>query len=66
MIEGDDSPFNRVITFMSLLELLRQHSVRAEQKERYGDITIEKLEPGEYVEENQFEADEIAAAAAEA
>lgn len=66
MIEGDDSPFNRVITFMSLLELLRQHSVRAEQKERYGDITVERIEPGEYVEKNEFELDETAAPAAEA
>jgi len=47
MIEGDDSPFNRVITFMSILELLRQHSLRAEQKKRFGDITLEKIDPAE-------------------
>ncbi|MCQ2553396.1 MAG: hypothetical protein MJ150_03735 [Clostridia bacterium] len=51
---------------LSLLELLRQHSVRAEQKERYGDITVERIEPGEYVEKNEFELDETAAPAAEA
>jgi len=44
MIEGDDTPFNRVITFMSVLELLRQHSITAEQKKRFGDITIKKVE----------------------
>ena len=44
MIEGDDTPFNRVITFMSILELLRQHSVTAEQKKRFGDITVKKVE----------------------
>lgn len=43
MIEGDDTPFNRVITFMSILELLRQHSVTAEQKKRFGDITVKKV-----------------------
>ena len=41
------SPFNRVITFMSLLELLKQHSVKAEQKKRYGDITVTRIEAGE-------------------
>lgn len=44
MIEGDDTPFNRVITFVSLLELLRQHSITAQQKKRFGDITIKKVE----------------------
>ena len=47
MIKDDDSPFNRVITFMSLLELLKQHSVTAEQKKRYGDITVRRVETGE-------------------
>lgn len=44
MIKDDDSPFNRVITFVSLLELLKQHSVVAEQKKRYGDITIKRVD----------------------
>jgi len=46
MIKDDDSPFNRVITFTALLELLKQHSVTAEQKKRYGDITIKRVEEG--------------------
>ena len=47
MIKDDDSPFNRVITFMSLLELLKQHAVKAEQKKRYGDITVTRIVQGE-------------------
>ena len=47
MIKDDDSPFNKVITFMSLLELVKQHAVSAEQKKRYGDITIRRVEAGE-------------------
>ena len=47
MIKDDDSPFNRVITFMSLLELVKQHAVSAEQKKRYGDITIKRIDTGE-------------------
>ena len=46
MIKEDDSPFNRVITFMSLLELVKQRSVSAVQKKRYGDITITRIESG--------------------
>jgi len=46
MIKDDDSPFNRVITFMSLLELLKQHAVSAEQKKRYGDITVTRIGSG--------------------
>jgi len=44
MIKDDDTAFNRVITFMSVLELLRQHSVTAEQKKVFGDITVKKVE----------------------
>ena len=44
MIKEDNSPFNKVITFTALLELLKQHSVTAEQKKRYGDITISRIE----------------------
>ena len=46
MIKDDDSPFNRVITFTALLELLKQRSVTAEQKKRFGDITIKRVEEG--------------------
>ena len=41
MISSDKSRFNKVITFMSLLELLKQGDVTATQEERYGDITVE-------------------------
>ena len=44
MIKDDNSPFNKVITFTALLELLKQRSVTAEQKKRYGDITIKRVE----------------------
>lgn len=41
MISNDKSRFNKVLTFMGLLELLKQGDVLAEQKEKYGDITVE-------------------------
>ena len=44
LIAGDDTNFNKVITFMSVLELLRERSVTAEQKKRFGDILIRKAE----------------------
>ena len=44
LIENDNTNFNKVITFMSILELLRERSITAEQKKRYGDITIRKAE----------------------
>ncbi len=44
LIEGDNTHFNKVITFMSILELLRERSIIAEQKKRYGDIIITKTE----------------------
>lgn len=44
MIREDRSPYNQVITFMSLLELLKQKTVTAEQKKRYGDITVKLVE----------------------
>ena len=44
MIKEDTSPYNQVITFMSLLELIKQKSVTAEQKKRYGDITVKLIE----------------------
>lgn len=53
MIEGDDSPFNRVITFLSVLELLKQHSLRAEQPKRFGDIKVEKIDPNEEIVVNE-------------
>ena len=53
MIEGDDSPFNRVITFLSVLELLKQHSLRAEQPKRFGDIKVEKIDSSEEIVVNE-------------
>ena len=44
MIREDSSPYNQVITFMSLLELQKQKSVTAEQKKRFGDITVRLVE----------------------
>ncbi len=41
LISTDKSRFNKVVTFMGLLELLKQGEVRATQEERYGDITVE-------------------------
>ena len=40
MIESDPSVYGRVITFMSLLELLSEGRIEAEQKERYSDIKV--------------------------
>ncbi len=42
LIKGDNTNFNKVITFMSILELLKDKSVIAEQKKRYGDIFLRK------------------------
>ena len=44
LIEGDNTNFNKVITFMSILELLRERSITAQQKKRFGDIIISKSE----------------------
>ncbi len=40
MIESDPSVYGRVITFMSLLELLSEGRIDAEQRERYSDIRV--------------------------
>ena len=44
MLEDDSSRFNKVITFMSLLEMLKDNRVRAEQKKRFGDISVSLTE----------------------
>ena len=41
LISGDKSRFNKVVTFMGLLELLKQGNLKATQEEKYGDITLE-------------------------
>ena len=40
MVEGDGSAYNKVITFMSVLQLLKDRQINAEQKKRFGDIKI--------------------------
>ena len=47
MIKEDTSPYNQVITFMSLLELIKEKSVEATQKKRFGDIAVRLIEEGE-------------------
>ncbi|MBR6350716.1 MAG: segregation/condensation protein A [Firmicutes bacterium] len=44
MVEEDPSRFNKVITFMSLLEMLKDRRVKAEQKKRFGDIAVSLTE----------------------
>jgi len=44
MLEEDKSNFNKVVTFMSLLEMLKEKKIDAEQKKRFGDIDIKLLE----------------------
>ena len=40
MLGKDTSDFNRVVTFMALLEMLKEKSVRAEQKKLFADISV--------------------------
>jgi len=42
LIGEDDTNFNKVVTFMSVLELLKQKSITAKQEKRFGDILIKK------------------------
>jgi chromatin segregation and condensation protein Rec8/ScpA/Scc1 (kleisin family) len=42
---------------MGLLELLKQGEIRAEQKERYGDIAVTKRDGSEEPEINEYEAE---------
>ena len=44
MIEGDESRFNKVVTFMGLLEMLKEKRVEAEQEKRFGDISVRLTE----------------------
>ena len=43
MIEDDRSAYGRVITFMALLDMLRDGLIDAEQKKRYADIKVTPL-----------------------
>jgi segregation and condensation protein A len=40
MLGKDKSSYNRVITFMALLEMMKTRSVKAEQKKLFGDISV--------------------------
>jgi chromatin segregation and condensation protein Rec8/ScpA/Scc1 (kleisin family) len=56
MIKEDSSPYNQVITFMSLLELIKQKTVTATQRKRYGDIAVRLIEeePADPAEERSL------------
>ena len=47
LLMGATSRYDVVVTFMSLLELLKQHTVVAEQDVRYGEITVSLADPEE-------------------
>lgn len=40
LVAADTGRYNVVLTFMSLLELIKQSAVKVDQKERYGDMEI--------------------------
>ena len=40
MVEDDQSRFNKVVTFMGVLEMLKERRIDAEQKKRFGDISV--------------------------
>jgi len=50
MIEEDDSRYGKVLTFVSLLELLKQRTIEAEQKKRFSDIKITLVKEGQHDE----------------
>ena len=61
LLMGMTSRYDVVVTFMSLLELLKQHTVVAEQDVRYGEITVTLAGPAEEAglpEEAQEERDD--------
>lgn len=45
LLGAQRTKYNAVLTFMSLLELLKQHSITAVQKVRYGEITLTLNKP---------------------
>ena len=47
LLQGAVSRYDVVITFMSLLELLKQHVVTAVQETRYGEITVALASPAQ-------------------
>ena len=46
IIREDPSVFNRILSFMSLLEMMKQGGIKAEQKKRYGDIKLTAVPAG--------------------
>ena len=46
MLQGDGSIFNRVVSFMSLLEMMKGGGIDAAQKKRYGDIKVSVTKDG--------------------
>ena len=55
LLMGATSRYDVVVTFMSLLELLKQHAVTAQQDVRYGEITVSLNEAAAEKEETQEE-----------
>ncbi|HPX70561.1 MAG TPA: segregation/condensation protein A [Bacillota bacterium] len=47
MVERDPSRYGTVLTFVSLLELLKQRAVSAKQKKRFSDIEVSLISGGE-------------------
>ena len=47
MVEKDPSRYGTVLTFVSLLELLKQRAVSAKQKKRFSDIEVSLISGGE-------------------
>lgn len=47
MVEDDSSKYGKVLTFTSLLELLKQRAVDAEQKKRFADIKVSLINGGQ-------------------
>ena len=40
LVEEEDTRFNRVVTFVSLLEMARQRVIKVKQQETFGEIVI--------------------------
>ena len=55
LIRSDGSVFNRVLSFVSLLEMIKEGLLSAEQKQRYGDIRFMKKEAGRTVSPDDAE-----------
>ena len=47
LLEGERTVYNVVLTFMSVLELLKQNAIEAAQEGNYGEITLRLADPKE-------------------